>query len=105
MLHDKLQSSIAVSKDLLPQKSFFKIKILKSAEFLDKRRVDLEKYLQTVTSTVQQLPVVPLELVQFLDFHRYDVLCILQNMALDLSWKLSEEKAGKFSILEVSVTN
>lgn len=95
-LHDKLQSSIAIDKDLLPGK-----KIIKNSKFLEQRRIDLEKYLRVVTSTVQQLPVMPLELVQFLDFHRYDVLCLLQNMALDLSWK-PEQKAGKFTILEVS---
>lgn len=95
-LHDKLQSSIAIAKDLLPGK-----KIIKNSKFLEQRRVDLEKYLQTVTSIVQQLPVIPLELVQFLEFHRYDVLCLLQNMALALSWR-PEEKSGKFTILEVS---
>lgn len=92
-LHEKLQKNIAISKDLLPRK-----KIIKDAKFLDQRRNDLEKYLQTVTATVQQLPV--LDLVQFFDFHKYDVVFLLQNMALDLS-RRENDKSATFTILEV----
>lgn len=92
-LHEKLQKNIAISKDLLPRK-----KIIKDAKFLDQRRNDLEKYLQTVTATVQQLPV--LDLVQFFDFHKYDIVFLLQNMALDLS-RRENDKSATFTILEV----
>lgn len=94
-MHEKLQQDIAIAKDLLPGK-----KILKDSKFLEQRRLDLEKYLQTVTSIVQQLPVMPLKLVEFLDFHQFDVVFMLQKMALDLSRK-SDEKSATFTILEV----
>lgn len=94
-LHEKLQMEIAISKDLLPGK-----KIIKNSKFLEQRQKDLEKYIQTVTSIVQ-LSIVPLELVQFLDFHKYDVNFSLQMMALELSRKQSDKKAT-FTIFEVS---
>lgn len=93
-LHERLQKDIAIAKDLLPEK-----KMIKNSRFLEQRRHDLEKYLQTVMTFVQQL-VTPLELVEFLDFHKYDIVFLLQKMALDLSRKQGD-KSAKFTILEV----
>lgn len=94
-LHEKLQKEIAISKDLLPGK-----KMIKTIKFLEQRQQDLEKYLQTVTSIIQQ-STMPLDLVQFLDFHKYDVVFLLQKMALDMSRNQFDKKAT-FTILEVS---
>ena len=93
ILHEKLQKEIALSKDLLPGK-----KMIKNSKFLEQRRQDLEKYLQKVMTFVQQ--VTPLELVEFLDFHKYDIVFLLQKMAVDLSLKQGS-KSATFTILEV----
>lgn len=93
-LHEILQKEIALAKDLLPGK-----KMIKNSKFLEQRRQDLEKYLQTVMNFVQQL-VTPLQLVEFLDFHKYDTVFLLQKMALDLSRK-QDNKYSTFTILEV----
>lgn len=97
-LHEKLQKDIAIAKDLLPGK-----KILKNSKFLEQRRADLEKYLQTVTTIVKQLPVIPFELVQFLDFHKYDISFLLQKMAKELN-RMQGDKVGSFTILEVMLS-
>lgn len=93
-LHEKLQKEIALSKEILPGK-----KMIKNSKFLEIRRIELEKYLQTVMTFVQQL-VTPLELVDFLDFHKYDIGFLLQRMALDFSRKQGV-KSAIFTILEV----
>lgn len=92
-----LSSFQAISKDLLPGK-----KIIKNSKFLEQRRVDLEKYLQAVIIIVQQLPVIPYELVLFLDFHKYDIFFVflLQKMSKDLN-RMQGDKVGTFTILEV----
>jgi nischarin len=91
-LHEKLQKETALSKDLLPGK-----KLLKNREFLETRQRDLEKYLKIVAKTVQHQ--VPLEFVEFLDFHKYDSVFLLQKLAVDLSQRT--EKKWTFTILQV----
>lgn len=91
-----LPSFQAISKDLLPGK-----KVIKNSKFLEQRRTDLEKYLQTIITIVQQLPVIPYELIMFLDFYKYDIVFLLQKMSKDLV-KMQGDKVGSFTILEVS---
>lgn len=95
-LHEKLQKETALAKDLLPGK-----KIIKNREFLETRQRDLEKYLQTVAKTVQHQ--VPLDFVEFLDFHKFDVNFLLQKLAMELSQRnSSDHKLWTFTILEVN---
>jgi hypothetical protein len=72
-------------------------KILKTTKFLDQRKEDLEKYLKTVQQLVQSIP--PVEIVQFLDFDKYDAVFLLQKLAKDLQDPLSNRSA--FTIFEV----
>jgi PX domain len=96
-LHEKLQKEIPnLGKDLLPGK-----KIIKNEKFLEQRRQGLEKYLSAVLLAVQLMPSIPLEMIQFLDLDKYDIVFLLQRMALDLSHKQGD-KAACFTILEVS---
>lgn len=95
-LHVALQKELAIAKDLLPGK-----KLLKNGKFLEQRRQDLEKYLQTIITIVQQL-VTPLQLVEFLDLNKYDIVFLLQKMAIELSWKQGD-KSATFTILEVFI--
>lgn len=45
--------------------------------------------------------MIPLELVQFLDFHKYDIVFLLQKMALDLSRRKLDQRTSSFTILEL----
>jgi hypothetical protein len=76
-LHEKLVSDHGVAKDILPPK-----KMIGNREptFIEKRRGDLEVYLISVVSFLQR--AMPRELALFLDFHLYDILYLLQNLAM-----------------------
>lgn len=63
------------------------------------RQQDLEKYLQTLAHMVQHQ--IPLVFVEFLDFHKYDVVFLLQKLAMDFSQKFNNNKTWTFTILEV----
>lgn len=52
-----------------------------------------------MTTIVQQLPVMPLQLVEFLDLHLYDVVFLTTKMALDL--ERFHQQSGAFTILEL----
>ncbi|XP_047121120.1 nischarin [Schistocerca piceifrons] len=76
-LHEKLVTDNGVAKDILPPK---KVIGNRDPAFIEKRRDGLEKYLTTVIHFLQK--AMPRELALFLDFHLYDILFLLQNMAL-----------------------
>lgn len=76
-LNDKLISDYGVSKDLLPPK---KVIGNKDPVFIEKRRLGLEEYLRTVLNFLQL--AMPKELATFLDFQYYDIVFLLQNLAL-----------------------
>ncbi|XP_018793554.1 PREDICTED: nischarin [Bactrocera latifrons] len=99
-LHDKLVDEIAISKKLLPPK---KLVGNKNPAFLEQRREQLEKYVQELLVFFRiQLPRV---LAEFLDFNKYDIVYLLQDLAKLFnesgSTLLSSKKAFNFSALEV----
>lgn len=101
-LNEKLVN-YSISKDLLPKK---KVIGNTNAKFIEQRREDLQKYLQTIAHMMQKH--MPIEFVEFLDFHKYDVIFVLQNLALDVykngeKYLQQNEKKWTFTILEVRV--
>lgn len=76
-LHEILVADHGVTKDLLPPK---KVIGNRDPVFVEKRRSALEMYLASVLTFLQQ--TMPRELAKFLDFHKYDVLFMLQEMAI-----------------------
>ncbi|XP_059481181.1 nischarin [Neocloeon triangulifer] len=76
-LHDILVADHGVSKELLPPK-----KVIGNQDpvFIEKRRAALETYLQSVTNFLKI--AMPQELAYFLHFHQYEVLYLLQSLAL-----------------------
>lgn len=76
-LHDKLVSDHGVAKDILPPK---KVIGNRDPAFIEKRRGSLEVYLTSVVNFLQR--AMPRELALFLDFHLYDILFLLQNLAM-----------------------
>lgn len=77
-LHKKLVHEHTVTKDILPGK---KIIGNKEPKFIERRRVGLEIYLQTVLSFLQKS--MPEELFNFLEFDKYDVILIVKKLAAD----------------------
>jgi len=77
-LHKKLVNEHTVTKDILPGK---KIIGNKDPNFIERRRVGLEIYLQTVLSFLQKS--MPEKLLEFLEFHKYDVILIVKKLAVD----------------------
>jgi len=77
-LHKKLVNEHTVTKDILPGK---KIIGNKEPNFIERRRVGLEIYLQTVLSFLQKS--MPEELLEFLEFHKYDVILIVKKLAVE----------------------
>ncbi|KAK7065898.1 hypothetical protein SK128_027668 [Halocaridina rubra] len=75
-LHDKLVSNHGVARDLLPPK---KIIGNKEPSFVEKRRGDLQLYLQTIVNFMHH--ALPRELAEFLDFHEYEITHLLQSLA------------------------
>lgn len=93
-LNEKLHKEIAIPREKLPGK-----KVLKNSKFLEQRQHDLEVYLQTMGQLCKlQIPTV---LVEFLDLHKYDVVFLLQKLALHLA-HVSQATSWTFTILEVS---
>ncbi|XP_022165043.1 nischarin [Myzus persicae] len=77
-LHKKLVNEHTVTKDILPGK---KIIGNKEPNFIERRRVGLEIYLQTVLSFLQKS--MHEELLEFLEFHKYDVILIVKKLAIE----------------------
>lgn len=77
-LHKKLVGEHTVAKDILPGK---KLMGNKEPDFVERRRVGLEIYLQTVLSFLQKS--MPDELFGFLEFNKYDVILIVKRLAGD----------------------
>lgn len=75
-LHEVLISDHCIAKEMLPQK---KLIGNRDPEFVEKRKTNLEIYLRTVVSYLQK--AMPMVLVKFLDFDKYDITYILQSMA------------------------
>ncbi|XP_045615784.2 nischarin [Procambarus clarkii] len=75
-LHDKLVGNHGVARDLLPPK---KIIGNKDPSFIEKRRADLQLYLQTIINFMHH--ALPQELVEFLDFQHYELTHLLQSLA------------------------
>uniref|UniRef100_A0A1I8MN52 PX domain-containing protein n=2 Tax=Musca domestica TaxID=7370 RepID=A0A1I8MN52_MUSDO len=99
-LNEKLIEEISISKKLLPPK---KIVGNKNPTFLEQRRVQLEKYLKELLVFFRiQLPRV---LAEFLEFNRYDIVYLLQDLALFFNENgeaiLRTKKEFHFSALEV----
>lgn len=75
-LHDKLTASYHVDKALLPPKKLFGNQ---SEAFVQQRQAELEHYLQTL---VHQFSAgLPLSLAHFLDFPKYEVRTIVDDLA------------------------
>ncbi|XP_025411388.1 nischarin [Sipha flava] len=77
-LHKKLVNEHTVTKDILPGK---KIIGNKEPNFIERRRIGLEIYLQTILSFLQKS--MPDELFDFLEFGKYDVILIVKKLAAD----------------------
>lgn len=99
-LNDTLVAEFALDKTLLPGK---KVIGNKSKSFIKKRQQELEKYIQDVFTFFKI--TMPKELVEFLDFHKYDIVFILHNLAaLFFNYGenyLARSSAYTFSILEI----
>lgn len=100
-LHEKLVMDHCVSKDLLPPK---KIIGKRDPSFVEKRRIGLENYITAVVSFLKE--AMPRTLALFLDFHKYDILFLLQEMSFcffnEGDFILSKSKRFKFNPLQVS---
>ncbi|EDW32111.1 GL10613 [Drosophila persimilis] len=99
-LHDKLVEDIAISKKLLPPK---KLVGNKQPAFLEQRREQLEAYLQELL--IYFRTELPRALAEFLDFNKYDIIYLLQDLAklFDESGDalLSSKKEYNLSALEL----
>lgn len=78
-LHETLVTDHCLSKEMLPRKKYIGNR---DPQFIEKRKSCLENYLQTVIAFLQK--AMPFVLLKFLDFDKYDISCILQNMAFNL---------------------
>jgi nischarin len=75
-----------------------------SSKFIEQRREELQKYLQTILVILQKH--MPSEFVHFLDFHKYDVIFLLQNLALDVyrngeKYLFQNDRKWTFTIIEL----
>lgn len=99
-LHETLVVDHCVTKDMLPPK---KIIGNRDPVFVEARRTGLEEYLTSVVSFLQQ--TMPRVLAVFLDFHKYDILFLLQEMSMlylsEAEKMLSESRSYTFSPLQV----
>lgn len=101
LLHDNLVIDHCVTKDILPPK---KLIGKRDPTFVEKRRQGLEVYLASVVNFLKE--TMPKLLTEFLDFQKYDILFLLQEMS-SLFMKegdliLSSSKNFKFDPLQVS---
>lgn len=101
-LHERLMADHGVAKDLMPPK---KVIGNKTPKFVEQRREALNDYLKNVFNYLKL--TMPSEFAHFLDFHIYDILFLLQDLAKKLYLEgdkmLLNEKAHKFTLLEVSL--
>ncbi|XP_017866114.1 PREDICTED: nischarin [Drosophila arizonae] len=99
-LHDKLVEDISISKKLLPPK---KLVGNKQPAFLEQRREQLETYLQELLIYFRN--ELPRLLAEFLDFNKYDIIYLLQDLAKLFHESgdalLSAKKEYSFSALEI----
>lgn len=106
-LHEKLVSAHGVAHDILPPK---KIIGNREEEFIKKRQIKLQKYLIHVLyhfKHIDNVPqIMPKAVALFLDFHKYDLFYMLQELAVDFSVRgnviLSKTKTYAFDVLHVS---
>ncbi|XP_017108612.2 nischarin [Drosophila bipectinata] len=99
-LHDKLVEEVSISKKLLPPK---KLVGNKQPAFLEQRREQLETYLQELL--IYFRTELPRALAEFLDFNKYDIIYLLQDLAKLFHESgdalLSSKKEYNLSALEV----
>ncbi|XP_055595748.1 nischarin-like [Uranotaenia lowii] len=99
-LHNKLVQERSVAKDKLPPK---KVIGNKSPSFLKKRQEALEQYLKEMLIFLKV--TMPKEFVEFLEFHRYDIIFIVQSLANSFFLRgetfLAKSKKYGFSVLEL----
>lgn len=99
-LHNKLVQERSVAKDKLPPK---KVIGNKSPTFLKKRQEALEAYLKEMLIFLKV--TMPKEFVEFLEFHRYDIIFLAQNLASSFFLRgetfLAKSKKYGFSVLEL----
>ncbi|XP_055531575.1 nischarin [Wyeomyia smithii] len=99
-LHCKLVQERSVAKDKLPPK---KVIGNKSPSFLKLRQEALEQYLKEMLIFLKV--TMPKEFVEFLEFHRYDIVFIAQNLANSFFLRgenfLAKSKKYGFSVLEL----
>lgn len=124
-LHEKLVEEISISKKLLPPKKVRPLKKLKyrlislsynsphvllqlvgnkQPAFLEQRREQLETYLQELLIYFQN--ELPRLLAEFLDFNKFDIIYLLQDLAKLFNESgdalLSSKKEYNLSALEVN---
>jgi len=120
-LHEKLVGEISISKKLLPPKKvrpqrydgstylhmyllYFQLVGNKQPSFLEQRREQLETYLQELL--IYFRTELPRPLAEFLDFNKYDIIYLLQDLAKLFNESgdalLSSKKEYNLSALEVS---
>ncbi|CAB0032500.1 unnamed protein product [Trichogramma brassicae] len=75
-LHDILVMDHCVEKDILPPK---KLIGNKSEAFIEKRRVALESYINSIYTYLKK--IMPLPLAKFLELHVYEIFFLLQSLA------------------------
>ncbi|XP_043064196.1 nischarin [Drosophila ficusphila] len=99
-LHEKLVGEISISKKLLPPK---KLVGNRQPAFLEQRREQLEIYLQELL--IYFRTELPRALAEFLDFNKYDIIYLLQDLAKLFNESgdtlLSSKKEYNLSALEV----
>ncbi|KAH8290684.1 hypothetical protein KR054_004875 [Drosophila jambulina] len=99
-LHDKLVEEVAISKKLLPPK---KLVGNRQPAFLEQRREQLEIYLRELL--IYFGAELPRALAEFLDFTKYDIIYLLQDLAKLFNESgdalLSSKKEYNLSALEV----
>ncbi|XP_032591383.1 nischarin [Drosophila grimshawi] len=99
-LHEKLVEEISISKKLLPPK---KLVGNKQPAFLEQRREQLEIYLRELLIYFRN--ELPRLLAEFLDFNKYDIIYLLQDLARVFNETgdalLSAKKEYSLSALEV----
>ncbi|KAI8040039.1 hypothetical protein M5D96_007464 [Drosophila gunungcola] len=99
-LHDKLVGEISISKKLLPPK---KLVGNRQPAFLEQRREQLETYLQELL--IYFRTELPRALAEFLDFNKYDIIYLLQDLAKLFNESgdalLSSKKEYNLSALEL----